>query len=394
MTNHASEHVILTVNAGSSSVKFSLYENGTGLRETVSGQVDGLGASRQTVLVLKDLATGEKSTRDIAANDHAGALAEILASLQPHLAGRPVAGVGHRIVHGGTEHDRPVILTGDVLEELAQLEPLAPLHQPHNLAGVRAAIEAFPAATQVGCFDTAFHRAQPWVNETFALPRVWYDKGVRRYGFHGLSYDYISGELARSEPVLAAGRIVVAHLGNGASMCAMRDGKSVGSSMGFTALDGLAMGTRCGQIDPGVLLYLMDHEGMDAAAISDLLYKESGLLGLSGISNDMRTLEQSDHPHAAEAIDYFVARIRREIGAMATVLGGLDGLVFCGGIGENSVLVRNRICRDLDWMGITIDKVANAESRRDIGTGKTRVLVIETDEEVVIARAVASALVA
>ena len=386
--------VILTVNAGSSSVKFSLYENGTGLHETISGQVDGLGTARRTVLELKDMASGGKSVREIEADDHAGALAGILAALGPHLDGRPVAGVGHRIVHGGTAFDRPSVLTPDVMAALARLEPLAPLHQPHNLAGVRAAMDAFPRAIQIGCFDTAFHRAQPWVNDTFALPREWHGKGVRRYGFHGLSYDYVSGELARTEPVLASGRVVIAHLGNGASMCAVRDGRPVGSTMGFSALDGLPMGTRCGQIDPGVLLYMMDAQGMDVRAISDLLYKESGLKGLSGISGDMRTLEQSDDPKAAEAIDYFVVRIRRELGAMAAVLGGLDGLVFCGGIGENSRLIRARVCQDLEWLGIAIDKVANAENRRDIATGRTRVLVIPTDEEVVIARAVAAALAA
>ena len=389
-----SDGVILTVNAGSSSVKFSLYENGNGLHETVGGQVDGLGSARQTVLELKQAADGGKSVRPIEADDHAGAFGDILTALEPYLSGRPVTGVGHRIVHGGTRFDRPAVLTADVMAALGDLESLAPLHQPHNLAGVRAAMAAFPGATQIGCFDTAFHRTHPWVNDTFALPREWYDRGVRRYGFHGLSYDYVSGELERTEPALAAGRVVVAHLGNGASMCAIRDGRSVGSTMGFSALDGLPMGTRCGQIDPGVLLYLMDAEGMDARAISDLLYRESGLKGLSGISSDMRTLEQSEDPKAAQAIDYFVFRIRRELGAMAAVLGGLDGLVFCGGIGENSRFIRARVCRDLDWLGIAIDKVANAENRRDIGTGHTRVLVIPTDEEVVIARAVASALAA
>ncbi|MGL5447982.1 MAG: acetate/propionate family kinase, partial [Rhabdaerophilum sp.] len=242
---------------------------------------------------------------------------------------------------------------------------------------------------QIACFDTAFHRNHPWVNDTFALPRALYDEGVRRYGFHGLSYEYIAAELARIAPSLSKGRVIVAHLGNGASMCALHDGRSVASTMGFSALDGLPMGTRCGQLDPGVLLYLMDQKGMTAEQISDLLYRQSGLLGLSGLSNDMRTLEAAAKPEAAQAIDYFVFRCQREVGAMAAALGGIDALVFCGGIGENSRLIRSRICERLDWMGIEIDHARNAANAQVISSELARatVLVIPTNEEIVIARA-------
>jgi acetate kinase len=276
-----------------------------------------------------------------------------------------------------------------VLAALDPLAPFAPLHQPHNLAGIRAAMAAFPEAVQVACFDTAFHRSHAFVEDTFALPRAYFEKGVRRYGFHGLSYAYIAGELARRAPHLAKGRVVVAHLGNGASMCAIRNGRSVASTMGFSPLDGLPMGTRCGQIDPGVMLYLMEQEGLDAAGIADLLYHRSGLLGLSGLSNDMRTLEASDTPGAREALDYFVHRIRRELGALAAVLEGIDALVFCGGIGENSANVRAGVCAGMGWIGIEIDAQANARNAEVISSdhAPTAVLVIPTDEEQVIATA-------
>jgi acetate kinase len=276
------------------------------------------------------------------------------------------------------------VIDAPLREELQALIPLAPLHQPHNLAAVDAATARFPKAVQVACFDTAFHRGHPFVNDTFALPRRFYAEGVRRYGFHGLSYDYISGCLARDHPALHAGRVVVAHLGNGASMCAIRGGRSIGSTMGFTALDGLPMGTRSGQIDPGVLLYLLD-QGWDAAGLTRLLYHESGLRGLSGISGDMRDLLNSTAPEAAEAIDYYVFRIRRELGAMAAVLGGLDALVFCGGIGENAAPIREAVLEGMDWLGLSVDRKANGRNATDIGGGRVRVLVIPTDEEAVIA---------
>jgi acetate kinase len=297
-------------------------------------------------------------------------------------------------VHGGTEFAQPVVVDDDVLTQLEQFEAFAPLHQPHNLSGIRAARELFQGVPQVACFDTAFHRHHPWVNDAFALPRALYDEGVRRYGFHGLSYAYVADEVQRLAPHLAAGRVVVAHLGNGASMCAIQNGRSVASTMGFSALDGLPMGTRCGQVDPGVLLYLMDQRGMSARQISDLLYKESGLLGLSGLSNDMRTLEAAGTPEAAQAIDYFVFRCQREVGALAAAMSGIDALVFCGGIGENSRLIRSRICERLGWMGIELDHAQNASNATVISSdmARTTVMVVPTNEELVIARAARSAL--
>ena len=381
---------ILTINAGSSSIKFSVYAAGDEPEERLHGEVEDIGDEQAYLIIEPD--HREKTRIAIGRVDHKAALTAILDHADDELNGGTVAGIGHRVVHGGTDSAAPVRLDNTIIDYLATLEPLAPLHQPHNLAAVRAAHEAFPDAVQVACFDTAFHRAHPWVNDTFALPRDWYDRGVRRYGFHGLSYEYVSGEIARIAPELRHGRVVIAHLGNGASMCAVRDGKSVASTMGFTALDGLPMGTRCGQLDPGVLLYMMDHEKMSPAEITELLYKKSGLKGLSGMSNDMRELEASDKPEAAEAIDYFVFRIRRELGALAAVLGGLDALVFTGGIGEHSAHVRRKVCEDMEWLGIEIDKARNADNALELGTGTTRVMVVPTDEERVIARAVSNAL--
>jgi acetate kinase len=380
---------ILTLNAGSSSIKFGVYEAGDEPRALASGQIDRLGPEARLILSTD----GAPESRDVAASDHAAGVAAILEAIRPVLHGREVTGVGHRVVHGGTEFDAPAELTEAVRGRLAELIPLAPLHQPHNLAGVDAALAAFPQARQVGCFDTAFHRGHPFVNDTFALPRRLYEEGVRRYGFHGLSYEYISGRLARDYPELHAGRVVVAHLGNGASMCALSGGRSVGSTMGFSALDGLPMGTRCGQVDPGVLLYLMDR-GMGADEISHMLYKESGLKGMSGVSHDMRTLLASDAPEAAEAIDYYVFRIRRELGAMAAVLGGLDGVVFTGGVGEHAAPIRARVLDGMGWLGLAADAEANAADAREIGAAAVPVLVIPTDEERVIARAVQAALAA
>ena len=379
---------VLTLNAGSSSLKVALFgmDSDTPL---ATGHADRIGPNA-TLRMAAD------APLPVAAGDltsHAGVLDAVLATLRAGLPGLDMAAIGHRVVHGGVAFTGPVAVDDTVLAALDRLSPLAPLHQPHNLAGIRAAMQAFPGVPQVACFDTAFHRAHPWVNDTFALPRRYYDAGVRRYGFHGLSYDFIAGELARSAPHLAAGRVVVAHLGNGASACALHAGRAVASTMGFSALDGLPMGTRSGQIDPGVLLYLMTVEGMDAAAISDLLYKQSGLLGLSGISNDMRTLEASPAPEAAEAIDYFVFRIQREVGGLAAALGGIDALVFCGGIGENSRMIRARVCERLGWMGIEIDHTANAANARVISSDlvRTTVMVLPTNEELVIARAARAA---
>ncbi len=380
---------ILTLNAGSSSIKFSIYRTGEEPEELARGQVENIGPTAR--LILRE--TGhDKRVIELGAETHRSALSEIFHHCEDLLDDEPVAGVGHRITHGGIDFVAPTELTETALAKLEALAPLAPLHQPHNLRGVAAAQEAFPDAVQIGCFDTAFHRGHPWVNDTFGLPRVYYDKGVRRYGFHGLSYDYITSVLVRDEPALADGRVVVAHLGNGASMCAIRDEHSVASTMGFSALDGLPMGTRCGQLDPGVMLYLMEAEGMTAAEISTMLYRESGLKGLSGMTNDMRVLQASDTVEAQQAIEYYVFRIRREIGALAAVLGGIDGLVFCGGIGENSAPIRARVCADMSWLGIDVDAARNAENAREIGAGDVRVMVIPTDEERVIARAVSAAV--
>jgi acetate kinase len=307
---------------------------------------------------------------------------------EPPLPEAGIGAVGHRVVHGGLSRSAPVVLTPTLIAELAKLNALAPLHQPHNLSGVAAAQAAFPDAPQVACFDTAFHRAHPFVNDAFALPRALYDEGVRRYGFHGLSYEYVTGKLAEIAPFHAQGRVVVCHLGSGASMCAIRAGHSVASTMGFSALDGLPMGTRPGQLDPGVLLYLMDKKGMSARAISDLLYKQSGLKGLSGVSNDMRDLLASDNPHARQAVDYFVFRVRREIGGMAAVLEGLDAIVFTGGIGENAAPIREYVLEAMEWLGVELDLDRNRANAGVISSDRSRVrvFVIPTNEELMIAR--------
>jgi acetate kinase len=379
---------ILTLNAGSSSLKLALYGAegevplATGLVERIGGEGslrlrDAAGADLAVAAAPGDFAT------------HRAALWKVLAALDAVFPGLEIVAVGHRVVHGGPDHAVPVLVDDAVLAGLADLSPLAPLHQPHNIDGVRAAMEAFPGAPQIACFDTAFHRGQPFVAEAYALPRAYYDRGVRRYGFHGLSYQSIALRLSAIAPDIAGGRVIVAHLGNGASMCGMLAGRSVASTMGFSPLDGLPMGTRSGQIDPGVLLYLMQEDGMDAAAMSDLLYRRSGLLGLSGLSNDMRELAASVRPQAAEAISYFVYRCQREIGSMAAALGGIDALVFCGGIGENAREVRARICDGLGWMGIAIDPDRNLANATALGPdgGRVRVMMIPTDEESVIAAA-------
>jgi len=381
---------VLTLNAGSSSLKVALFPV-AGDAPLATGLADRIGP--EGVLHLKD-AAGNPIAASGDLTTHAGAMAAVIAGFRARWPDLDLLAIGHRVVHGGAERAAPITVDDAALADLARLAPFAPLHQPHNLAGIRAAIAAFPGVPQVACFDTAFHRSHPFVNDTFALPRALYAEGVRRYGFHGLSYDYIAGELARSAPHLAAGRVVVAHLGNGASMCGIQDGRSIVSTMGFSALDGLPMGTRSGQVDPGVLLYLMDQKGMTAQQISDLLYKQSGLLGLSGLSNDMRTLEAANTPEAAEAIDYFVFRCQREVGGLAAALGGIDALVFCGGIGENSRLIRARICERLGWMGIEIDHARNAANDNVISSdlARTTVLVIPTNEELVIARAARAAV--
>ena len=384
---------ILTLNAGSSSLKFALFSTASPEPARMAmGRIERIGAAPRLDAdfgadlgpdtLARDLEPGE-------AADHAAALGTALALLRGRFPGVRVQAVGHRVVHGGPGFQGPAAIDTGVMAEISRLAPYAPLHQPHNIAGIEAARAAFPDALQVACFDTAFHRTQPKVNDVFAIPRAYYDKGIRRYGFHGLSYDYLAGELARGEPELHAGRVVVAHLGNGASMCGLLGGRSIASTMGFTALDGLPMGTRCGQIDPGVLLYMMAQEGMSVAEVSALLYTGSGLLGLSGLSNDMRTLEAAATSEAEEAIDHFVARIRHELGGLAAALGGLDALVFSGGIGENSPLVRARACTGMAWLGLALDPDRNAANARVVSAPDSRVkiMVIPTDEELVIARA-------
>ena len=378
--------VVLTLNAGSSSIKFAAFEAGSaGLPLLASGQVEGLyGAAKFSARK----AEGEPVTHAIPGGaDHKSALAEVLSWLERSVQDCRVVAVGHRIVHGGTEFTEPTLIDAAKLESMKRLIPLAPLHQPHNIAGVEAALAAFPSAVQVGCFDTSFHRSHPLVADIFGLPKSFYEEGVRRYGFHGLSYEYISRRLAEIAPGLAAGRVVVAHLGNGASLCALRNGRSIDSTMSLTALDGLLMGTRCGQIDPGVLLYLMTEKRMSADQISDLLYNHSGLKGMSGISNDMRELESSSAPAAREALDYFIYRLRREIGSLAAALGGLDALVFTAGIGEHSAHVREETLAGLEWLGVSVDPAANTANAQIISApgSKVTVFVIPTNEERMIA---------
>lgn len=382
---------VLTLNAGSSSLKVALFP-AQGDTPLASGLVDSIGPNGFIRLKRGDGTPLAAAGGDL--GTHVGALRTVLGSLRDEWPDLSLLAIGHRVVHGGPRFAAPTLIDDALLTQLEGFAPFAPLHQPHNLAGIRSAREAFAQVPQVACFDTAYHRNHPWVNDAFALPRALYDEGVRRYGFHGLSYEYVSGVLLRDAPQLAEGKVVVAHLGNGASMCAIQAGRSVASTMGFSALDGLPMGTRCGQLDPGVLLYLMDQRQMSAADISDLLYKRSGLLGLSGLSNDMRTLEAAGTPEAAQAIDYFVFRCQREVGAMAAALGGIDALVFCGGIGENSSLIRSRICERLAWMGIEIDHARNAQHATVVSSdlARTTVMVVPTNEELVIARAARAAV--
>ena len=381
---------IAVINAGSSSIKFSIF----GLREgtlalDVHGQIEGLHTAPH--FVARDPAghtVAERSWGEGTALGHDGAMEHLQTFLRERLAGDRLVGVGHRVVHGGPEYAAPVRIDAATLKALERLIPLAPLHQPHNLSPIAALLARAPGLLQVACFDTSFHRSNPDVAQRFALPEDLYQAGVRRYGFHGLSYEYVSAVLPRFDAAGAAGRTVVFHLGNGSSMCALQTGRSVASTMGFTALDGLPMGTRCGALDPGVILYLMDERGMDARAIEQLLYNRSGLLGMSELSSDMRALLASDDPRARLAIDVYVYRMRRELGSLAAALGGLDALVFTAGIGENAAAIRERVCRDAAWLGLTLDPGANAQGGPLISAPDSRVRawVIPTDEELMIAR--------
>lgn len=381
---------IAVLNAGSSSFKFSLFAQADGQPfVVVRGQAESLYTSPH--FVAKD-GTGavidEKSWSAGTKLGHDGALDYLVKFLRQRLTEHRLIGVGHRVVHGGSEYTSPVRIDAAIVAALEKYVPLAPLHQPHNLAPIKALLQLLPQLPQVACFDTSFHRSQPAVAQAFALPREITDRGVLRYGFHGLSYEYIARVLPEYSAAAAQGKTVVLHLGNGASMCAMAAGRSVASTMGFTAADGLPMGTRCGSLDPGVVLYLMDELGMDARAIEKLIYQQSGLLGVSGISSDMRTLEVSGDPRAKAAIDLFVYRIGRELGSLAAALGGLDAIVFTAGIGENSRSLRERVCRDAAWLGVEIDVDANRRGDARISTAASPVLafVIPTNEEQMIAR--------
>jgi acetate kinase len=382
---------ILVLNAGSSSIKFSLFaDRGADLAALAGGQVEGIYNAPR--FVAKDADGRTLSERRWDAGQplgHDGALAHILDWLrdaQP--TGQRLAAVGHRVVHGGTEFGAPVRLDADVVDQLQKFVPLAPLHQPHNLGPIRELLARAPGLPQVACFDTAMHRTNPPLAQMFALPQELSDAGVRRYGFHGLSYEYIASVLPGIDADAARGRCVVLHLGNGASMCALQGGRSIASTMGFTAVDGLPMGTRCGAIDPGVMLYLMDERGMDARAIEKLIYHQSGLLGVSGVSSDMRVLLESAEPRARLAIDLFCYRIGRELGSLAAALGGLDAIVFTAGIGERAAPVREQVCRAAAWLGVELDEAANATHGPRISRdgSRTRAWVIPTNEELMIAR--------
>ncbi|HEY3065013.1 MAG TPA: acetate/propionate family kinase [Methylomirabilota bacterium] len=381
---------IVVVNAGSSSIKFSSYESDGGerLRLAFKGQMDGIGT--QARLRVRD-AQGGALTDEKYATDHVPdvptAMTAVADWLRTHLGGGLPVAVGHRVVHGGPEYAAPMKVDETVLVALDRFIPLAPLHQPYNIGPIRSIQARFPGLPQVACFDTAFHRGHADVADRYALPNALYEDGVRRYGFHGLSYEYIARSLPRVAPEIADGRVVIAHLGSGASMCAIRAGRSVDSTMGFTALDGLPMGTRCGQLDPGVLLYLLSQKGWSAKEVERLLYREAGLRGLSGVSNDVRDLLASDTPGARLALDYFVYRIGRELGSLTAALGGIDALVLTAGIGENSPDIRARICAGAEWLGIRLDDTANRAGGPCISAAGSRVSawVIPTDEERMIA---------
>ncbi|HVH76629.1 MAG TPA: acetate/propionate family kinase [Stellaceae bacterium] len=381
---------ILCFNAGSSSLKFALYGIAdTGLRRVLAGEIEEAG-ERQARFHAADAEGRALPPPDLGAAGQ-GRREDLLAALLAWIEGRgsgEIAAAGHRIVHGGTAFAAPILIDGGVLESLERLVPLAPLHQPHNLAPIRVLRALRPRLPQIAAFDTAFHHGRPAVTTRFALPREFADAGVRRYGFHGLSYEYIAQALPTVAPEIARGRAVVAHLGNGASLCAMQDGKSVDTTMSFTALDGLVMGTRCGALDPGVVLYLLRERGLDAGAIEDLLYRRSGLLGVSGVAGDMRTLLASRDPRAEEAVALFVFRIVRELGALAATMGGLDGLVFTAGIGEHAAEIRRRVCDGAKWLGVALDAAANEAGGPRITRPKSRVSawVIPTDEDLMIAR--------
>jgi acetate kinase len=385
---------IAVMNAGSSSIKFAIFEDDPDQSLLFRGQVENIGTSPRLRVEGgngETLVETEWGAKEV---DHNSATKIILETSIGLLGGKAVEGIGHRVVHGGTNFTAPALLTRDVLSSLKALCPLAPLHQPHNLAPIETIMGAAPHLVQVACFDTAFHQTQPHLSQAFALPRELTDSGIRRYGFHGLSYEFVSSRLRTVAPDHADKRIVIAHLGNGASLCAIERGRSVATTMGFTAVEGLMMGTRCGSIDPGVLIYLLDEHKLDARGLEELIYKKSGLLGVSGITSDMKALRESDDPKAREAIDLFIYRIVREIGSLAAALGGLDGLVFTGGIGQRDAKTRREVVAGCGWLGAVIDENANAirEGRIDAASSKIPIWVLPTDEERVIARHTAAFL--
>jgi len=381
---------ILVVNAGSSSIKFQLFSASAGdqLQRRLKGQIEGIGVRPR--LVAKDvkgeiLVDNAWPVADVA--DVPAALSKVVEFLREEIGTLPTA-VGHRVVHGGPDYSEPILIDDAVLERLQAFAPLAPLHQPNNLGPIRTLRQRQPQLPQIACFDTAFHRGHPDVADRYALPEQFYQEGVRRYGFHGLSYEYIASQLPKLAPDIAQGRVVVAHLGSGASMCAVQAGKSMESTMGFTALDGLPMGTRPGQLDPGIVLYLVAEKGMSAKEIERLFYHDSGLKGLSGISNDVRDLLASSDPRAKRALDYFVYRIALFTGMLAAAMGGIDGFVFTAGIGENAPVIREAVAQRLTWLGLELDPEANAKGTGRISAKGSRVAcyVIPTDEELMIAR--------
>src|ERR1700730_15606529 len=386
MNTRAAEPLIGVINAGSSSLKFSFYD---GERRILSGQIPAIGACPSTSAVGPD---GEKLSPPDLGQKPPSVPSEVLPTILPwareRLGDRRLAALGHRVVHGGLHYSRPARVTPELIAELEALVPLAPLHEPHNLAPIKMAMRLNPELPQVACFDTAFHRPAPEVEQAFALPYSFYEEGIRRYGFHGLSYEYIASVLPERAPEISNGRVVVAHLGNGCSACAMRERTSIATTIGFPVLDGLPMGTRCGELDAGVVLYLIQQKGMSPDDLVDLLYKRSGMLGLSGISSDFRELLASDNPRAPFAGEFFCNRVSRHIASLAAALGGLDGIVFTAGVGENAAPVRSAICRACAWLGLELDEVANRGHKDRISTSKSRVaaFVIKTDENLMIAR--------
>lgn len=380
---------ILVLNAGSSSIKFSTYAIAEQEFDLLlRGQIEGL-ATRPHFVATNSASevVDEHRWADGKSLQAEEAVRFLVDWCERRQSSRRMTAAGHRVVHGGVKFSEPALVDDAVFAELEKLVPLAPLHQPHNLAAIRILRQMAPDIPQVACFDTAFHRTQPALAQTFALPRRYTDEGILRYGFHGLSYEFIARKLRQLDPRAAAGRAVVAHLGNGASMCAMRDGKSIATTMGFTTVDGLPMGTRCGSLDPGVLLYLINAQRMNADELETLLYHQSGLLGVSGISSDVRTLLASSDPRAAEALDLFVYRMGRELGSLAAALGGIDALVFTGGVGENAVPIRERVCRGATWLGLKLDEDANAKGGPRIShpESSVSVWVVGANEELMIA---------